>query len=87
MRGIRGALFIVLKPEVLLRDFEWDESQVLTLGETDRNGYFQLEDPLDPDGKFSIIVAAKEYEPVGEDGIPVKELVEELPLEIFLEAQ
>jgi S1-C subfamily serine protease len=87
MRGIRGALFIVLKPDVLLRDFEWDESQVLTLGETDRNGYFQLEDPLDPDGEFSIIVAAKEYEPVGEDGILVKELVEELPLEIFLEAQ
>jgi hypothetical protein len=86
MRGIRGALFIVLKPDVLLRDFEWDESQVLTLGETDRNGYFQLEDPLDPDGEFSIIVAAEEYEPVGEDGMSVKELVEELPLEIFLEA-
>jgi hypothetical protein len=87
MRGIRGALFIVLKQDVLLRDFEWDESQVLTLGETDRNGYFQLEDTLNPDGEFSIIVAAEEYEPVGEDGIPIEELVEELPLEIFLEAQ
>jgi len=86
-RGIRGALFIVLKPDVLLRDFEWDESQVLTLGETDRNGYFQLEDPLDPDGEFSIVVAAEGYEPIGDDGISIEALAEELPLEIFLEAQ
>ena len=86
-RGILGALFIVLKPDVLLRDFDWDESQVLTLAETDRSGYFELEDPLDPEGEFSILVAAKGYESIGGDGILIEELAEELPMEIFLESQ
>jgi len=87
MRGIRGALFIVLQPGVLLADFEWDESQVLTLAETDRQGYFELEDALDPEGEFSIIVAAKGYQPVGGDNVSIEELAAELPLEIFLEAE
>jgi len=87
MRAIRGALFIVLKPDVRLRDFEWDESQVLVLAETDRNGYFELEEPLDPAGEFSILVAAEDYEPIGEDDISIEELAAELPLEVFLESQ
>ena len=87
MRAIRGALFIVLKPDVRLRDFEWDESQVLVLAETDRNGYFELEEPLDPAGEFSILVAAEDYEPIGGDDISIEELAAELPLEVFLESQ
>ena len=87
MRAIRGALFIVLKPDVRLRDFEWDESQVLALAETDRNGYFELEEPLDPAGEFSILVAAEDYEPIGGDDISIEELAAELPLEVFLESQ
>lgn len=86
-RGIQAALFIVLKPDVLLKDFEWDESQVLTLAETDRQGYFQLKDALDPGGEFSIVVTAKGYEPIGGDGILIEELADELPLEIFLESE
>lgn len=86
-KGIRGAMFIVLLPDVLLRDFDWDESQVLILAESDRNGYFELEDPLDPDGEYSIVVAAKGYEPIGGDGISIAELMEELPLEILLESE
>jgi S1-C subfamily serine protease len=87
MRGIRGALFIVLLPDVLLRDFEWDESQVLIMAETDDNGYFELDDPLPVDGEYSIVVAAQGYRPIGGDGILVEELAEELPLEFFLEAE
>lgn len=86
-KGIRGAMFIVLLPDVLLRDFDWDESQVLALAESDRNGYLKLEDPLDPDGEYSIVVTAKGYEPIGGDGILISELAEELPLEILLEAE
>jgi S1-C subfamily serine protease len=86
-RAIRGALFIVLLPDVRLRDFEWDESQVLTMGETDRRGYFELKDPLDPDDAYSIVVAAQGYESIGGDDIPVSELAEDLPLEIMLEAE
>jgi S1-C subfamily serine protease len=86
-KGIRGALFIVLLPDVLLQDFEWDESQVLTLAESDRNGYFELEDPLDLDGEYSLVVAAEGYEMIGGDGILIEELAEELPLEILLESE
>ncbi len=86
-KGIQGALFIVLLPDIQLRDFEWDESQVLTMAESDRQGYFELKDPLDADGEYSIIVAAKGYEPIGGDGILISELAEELPLELFLEAE
>ncbi len=86
-RGISGALFIVLKENVRLRDFEWDESQVLTMAETDRNGYFELEDALDADSELSIVVAAEDYEPIGGDDIPIGELAEEQPLEIFLESE
>jgi serine protease Do len=86
-RGIQGALFIVLLPDVLLRDFEWDESQVFTMAESDRDGYFELEDPLDPDGEYSMVIAAQGYEPIGGDGILVEEMVEELPLEILLESE
>ncbi|UCC62107.1 MAG: trypsin-like peptidase domain-containing protein [Anaerolineae bacterium] len=85
-RGIAGALFIVLLPDVSLRDFEWDESQVLAMAEADRQGYFELADPLDPEGEFSIVVAAKGYETIGGDGILIGDLAEELPLEIFLES-
>jgi hypothetical protein len=86
-KGIRGAMFIVLLPDVLLRDFEWDESQVLTMAESDRKGYFELEDSLDADGEYSIIVAAKGYEPIGGDGILISELAEKLPLEVLLESE
>jgi hypothetical protein len=86
-RGIRGALFIVLKPGVLLQDFEWDESQVYTMAETDRQGYFQLKDALDADAEFSIAVAAKGYEPIGGDSIPIEEMAADLPLEILLESK
>ncbi|MFZ5916097.1 MAG: S1 family peptidase [Chloroflexota bacterium] len=86
-KGIQGAFFIVLLPDVTLADFEWDESQVLVLAETDRNGYFQLEDALDPEESYSIVVAAQGYEPIGGDDISIAELAEELPLEIVLEAK
>jgi S1-C subfamily serine protease len=86
-RGIRDALFIVLLPDILVREFEWDESQVAALAETDRNGYFELEYLLDPEAAFSIVVAAKGYETIGGDDVLVGELIEELPLEIFLESE
>lgn len=86
-RGIQGALFMVLQPDVRLRDFAWDESQILVMGESDRKGYFELEEPLDPDGEYSIVIAAKGYAPIGGDGVSIAEMAEKLPLEFLLESE
>ncbi|MBC7249985.1 MAG: trypsin-like peptidase domain-containing protein [Anaerolineae bacterium] len=83
-RGIRGALFVVLKPGISLDEFQYTEDEVEAYAETDRNGEFEL-DPLPADGVYSMLVLAEGYWPAGGDDIPVQAL--DLPLVIELEAQ
>jgi hypothetical protein len=83
-RGIRGALFIVLKPEITLDEFQFNEDEVEAYAETDRNGEFEL-DPLPADGVYSMVILADGYWPAGGDDISVQDLA--LPLVIELEAE
>jgi len=82
--GIRGALFIVLKPGISLDEFQFTEDEVETYAETDRNGEFELA-PLPADGVYSMVVMADGYWPAGGDDIAVQDLP--LPMVITLEAE
>ncbi|MDY7041918.1 MAG: carboxypeptidase-like regulatory domain-containing protein, partial [Chloroflexota bacterium] len=83
-RGIRDALFIVLKPGITLDEFQFTEDEVEVYAETDRNGEFEL-DPLPADGVYSMVILADGYWPAGGDDIPVEDLA--MPLIIELEAE
>jgi len=83
-RGIAGAYFAVLQPGITVAEFEGDESQVYTIAETDRKGYYELPLPLARDETYSIIVVAEGYRPIAEDDIYVSEDTES-PLEVNVE--
>ncbi|MCD6554048.1 MAG: hypothetical protein DRI52_05300 [Chloroflexi bacterium] len=83
-KGIRGALFLVLKPGITLDEFQFTEDEVEVYAETDRNGEFEL-DPLPADGVYSMVILADGYWPAGGDDISVQDLP--LPVVVELEAQ
>lgn len=83
-KGIRGAVFIVLKPGITLDEFQFNEDEVEAYAETDRRGEFELP-PLPADGVYSMLVLAEGYWPAGGDDIAVADLP--LPVMIALEAQ
>ncbi|MEM7457231.1 MAG: trypsin-like peptidase domain-containing protein [Planctomycetota bacterium] len=65
-RGVSGGLVIVLKPTVSLRDFlnNRRESDVQSSTETDRNGSFTLPEQLPKGQAYSLVAAARGYEPL-----------------------
>ena len=69
-RGIEGALVIVLKPNASLRRFlqNRDEYYVQTSTETGTGGRFTLPDQLPKGQSYSLVVAARGYEPITVDG-------------------
>ena len=69
-RGIGGALVIVLKPRASLRRFlqTREESYVESSTETDSDGNFTLPDRLPKGQSYSLVVAARGYEPITVDG-------------------
>lgn len=69
-RGIGGALVIVLKPRASLRRFlqTREESYVESSTETDSDGNFTLPDQLPKGQSYSLVVAARGYEPITVDG-------------------
>jgi hypothetical protein len=73
-KGIKGAVFLVLVPDVTVEDFidggQQDED-VYTAGKTDGKGYFELENPLEREVPYSVIVVAKGYKPIAQDGLSV----------------
>jgi hypothetical protein len=87
--GIPGAMFIVLKSEFSVEDFQWDLNQVLGISLADSEGRFQIA-PLLPRGTadspllYSVLVRAEGYLPVRADGIPVIEVTQS-PIEIDVE--
>ena len=70
-RGIPGALFMVLQPGITTDAFEWTDHQVYSMGEADVNGYYELGEPLVKGETYSMIIGAKGYSLVAEDGITV----------------
>lgn len=69
-RGISGALVIVLHPRASLRHFlqTRSEDDVRTSTETDSKGGFTLPEQLPKGESYSLVVAARGYEPITVEG-------------------
>ena len=69
-RGIDGALVIVLKPNASMRRFlqSRDERYVQSSTETKSDGSFTLPDQLPKGQSYSLVVAARGYEPITVEG-------------------
>jgi serine protease Do len=69
-RGIEGAVFVVLHPEVTVEEFLEDllEEQIFAYAVTDRDGVFVLRKPIPRGESFGVILGAEGYIPQAEDG-------------------
>jgi hypothetical protein len=73
-KPIRGAVILVLKPGVTIQRFldrGQKDSDVLTAGQTDSKGKFVIEKALQRGTSYSLIVVARGYKPVGQDGMQI----------------
>ncbi len=84
-RGISGALYVVLKPDVSVSKWEGDEDDIYTAAQTDDDGYFELPDALERGESYSIIVWADGYTPVIGDDVEIGD--EESPFAVEIELQ
>ncbi len=68
-RGIEGALFVVLQPEVTAQEFLDDllEEQIFAYATADRDGNFVLRQPIPRGESFGVVVGAEGYMPQAED--------------------
>ena len=69
-KPIKGAVILILKPGVTVQKFikgGQKDSDVFTAAKTDSKGQFTLQDTLERNTEYSIIVAAKGYKPIGVD--------------------
>ena len=62
-RGIEGAIFVVLQPDVTVEEFLADllEEQIYAYAETDRDGRFVLRQPIPRGEDFGVLVGAEGY--------------------------
>lgn len=69
-RPIDGGLIIVVKPNVPLRSFlkNRDERDVQSSTESSRDGQFTLPDQLPKGAAYSLVIAARGYEPLTIEG-------------------
>jgi serine protease Do len=69
-RGIEGALFVVLQPDVTVDEFLTDflEEQTYVIAETDREGTFVFDRPIPRGESFGVVLGAEGYLPQYEDG-------------------
>ena len=73
-KPIKGALILFLNPGTTVEDFVdggQKEEDVYTAGKTDSKGQFELESPLEREVEYSVIVVAKGYKPIAQDGLSV----------------
>ncbi len=72
-RGIPGAVFVVLKPGVTVAKWATDfaEESIFTMGTADASGNYQLDKPLTRGQAYSMVIMAKNYRPVTDDGIEI----------------
>lgn len=88
-QGIEGVAFLVISELFSLEDFTWAENQLYALAITDREGYFEVDRPLEFDAPYSVLVEVDGYLPLGVDGFEISRarLAEEggNPLELRIE--
>ena len=83
-KAIKGALILFLNPGTTVEDFVdggQKEEDVLTGGKTDSKGQFEVESPLEREVEYSVIVVAKGYKPIAQDGFIIA-ADDEDPLEL-----
>lgn len=73
-KPIKGAVVLVLKPGVTVQ--QWvkggqKDKDVLTGGKSDSKGAFALENPLERETEYSIVVVAKGYKPLASDAFSI----------------
>jgi hypothetical protein len=69
-KPIKGAVILVLEPGITIEKFVdggQKKKDVYTAGQTDSKGQFVLEDQLERNVEYSVIVTAKGYKPTGGD--------------------
>ncbi len=69
-KPIKGAVILVLKPGITIEKFVdggQKKKDVYTGGQTDSKGQFVVEDQLERNVEYSVIVTAKGYKPTGGD--------------------
>lgn len=75
-KPIKGALILVLQPDITIESFidggQQDED-VFTAAKTDAKGQFELQEQLDRDQPYAVAVVAKGYQPIGQDDFTVTE--------------
>jgi len=71
---------------VTIDEFRWSEEQAYSWGETDRNGYYELNRPLVRGQAYSLVAGAERYYGIGEDGVYIAENLES-PYELSLSLQ
>lgn len=69
-KPIKGALIIVLNPDVKIQDFVKTQKQedVYTASKTDAKGQFELADQVEREVEYGIIVLAQGYKPIAQEG-------------------
>jgi hypothetical protein len=85
-KPIKGAVILILQPGVTVEDWVADDQpdeDVYTGGKTDSKGRFTLENPLEREVEYSIIVVAKSYKPLANDGFMI-DAEEEDPVQLTI---
>jgi hypothetical protein len=75
-KPVKAAVVIVLVPGVTIQDFidgGQSDEDVFTGAKSDSKGNFVIEDPLEREVEYSLIIVAKGYKPVGQDGFFIAE--------------
>jgi hypothetical protein len=70
-QGIAGATFILISEDYSIADFQWRQDQIYALAVTDRNGYFEIDRPLQFDAPYSVYVVSEGYIPITTDGFTI----------------
>jgi hypothetical protein len=73
-KAIKSAYVFVLNPGVTLKEWvvaEYPDSDVFTSAQTDSKGKYVLESKLERKEKYSILIIAKGYKPVGMDNFTI----------------
>lgn len=70
-QGIASATFILISEDFSIADFRWQQDQIYALAVTDRNGYFEIDRPLQFDAPYSVYILAEGYVPITTDGFTI----------------
>jgi hypothetical protein len=73
LQGIPSVTFVLISEDYSVADFVWDSEQIYAIGTTDRNGYFQLNRPLQFGAPYSVIISAEGYLTIAADAVVVDE--------------